>query len=287
LQQLEPASLVVRQGGASFAQNRRKGQGGVDHDVPILEVRSLDGKPRAILFGYACHNLTLPPSSCRYCGDYCGYAQAIVEQHFRGAIALFMAGAGADQDPVPRGTLELAQAHGRALAEVILQKLAEPGRGVKGKLRVAFAEAPLDFRPLPSPQELEADLRSDDPPRRNKAKFMLTALEQKQTFPASYPCPVHVVQFGSELLLIALGGEPVAEFARRFKSEFSGPLVWVAGYSNDTFGYVPTRQVQREGGYEGNRSVFWSAFPTAFTETVEERVTSTVRRLVERVRTSH
>jgi neutral ceramidase len=60
------------------------------------------------------------------------------------------------------------------------------------------------------------------------------------------------------------------------------PLVWVAGYCNDMFGYLPTRRVQSEGGYEGGRANLWSSIPAPFTEDVEDRVTDAVRRLVDR-----
>ena len=53
----------------------------------------------------------------------------------------------------------------------------------------------------------------------------------------------------------------------------SSPLVWVAGYCNDMFGYVPTRRVQAEGGYEGGRANLWSWIPAPFTDDVEDRIT--------------
>jgi hypothetical protein len=56
--------------------------------------------------------------------------------------------------------------------------------------------------------------------------------------------------------------------------------VWVAGYANDMFGYVPTAGVLRGGGYEGTRSVLWSALPAPFAENTEERVLAAVDRLV-------
>jgi hypothetical protein len=93
-----------------------------------------------------------------------------------------------------------------------------------------------------------------------------------------------VLQFGNELLLIALGGEPVVEFARRFKRDFAGPLVWVVGYSNDMFGYLPTVEVQRAGGYEGGRATLWSALPMPVAETTEDRIVEAVDRLVGNVR---
>jgi hypothetical protein len=88
------------------------------------------------------------------------------------------------------------------------------------------------------------------------------------------------------LLLIALSGEPVVDWALLLKREFQGPRfphVWVAGYCNDMFGYVPTRRVQAEGGYEAGRASLWSSIPAPFTTDLEDRIAMTVHRLVQRV----
>ena len=276
----QPVDLSAHRAQAAFAHNRRSPGGPVDREVPVLKATGTDGRVRAVLFGYACHNLTLPPSFCQYHGDYAGVAQRCLEAAHPGATALFLAGAGADQDPVPAGTLAMAEEHGRTLAGAVAASLAGPGTPVAGGLGSSFEEVLLDFMPLPAREELEAEAHSAEPPRQRKAKFLLAALAENRPLPTSYPCPVQVLRFGQELLLIALGGEPVAEYALKFKAEFAGPLVWVAGYANDMFGYVPTRQVQIEGGYEAGRAMLWSALPSRFTETVEERVVDTVRRLV-------
>ena len=285
--QLASATLHVHQARAGFAANRRSPGGPVDHEVPIVAVHRPDETLLAILFGYACHNLTLPPTCCEYHGDYAGVAQVLLEKQFEGATALFLAGAGADQNPSPRGSLELAQLHGSALATAVAQRLSQNARAISGSLRVAFEEAKLDLQPLPSPEILRADLASDDPPRRRKAGYLLAALTGKRPLANRVACPVQVLQLGSELLLIALGGEPVADYAQRFKADFAGPLVWVAGYSNDLFGYLPSRRIQQEGGYEGGRATLWSALPTPLAETAEERVVETVRRLVTVERQTH
>lgn len=287
LRRLDPASLRVTRARADFAENRRSPQGTTDHDVPVLSVTGRDGKPLAILFGYACHNLTLPPTFCEYHGDYAGVAQAQLEQQFPGATALFLAGAGADQDPTPRGEVENAQRHGAALADAVrdaLSRAANENGEIPGPLRVAWEEVALDLLPLPSAETLQADLRSDDPPRRRKAEYLLAAQSSNRLLATTQACPVQVVRLGDELLLIALGGEPVADFAQRFKAEYAGPLVWVAGYSNDMFGYLPTQRVQREGGYEGGRAALWSALPAALADSAEVRVVAAVRRLVGRTR---
>jgi neutral ceramidase len=137
----------------------------------------------------------------------------------------------------------------------------------------------LELQALPSREALERDAQSEDAPRRRKAQYILAGLAENQPLATNQPCPIQVVQFGSDLLLIALGGEPVADFALQFKREFAPRRVWVAGYSNDMFGYVPTRRVQQEGGYEGGRAALWSAVPMPVGESTEDRVVETVRRL--------
>lgn len=88
---------------------------------------------------------------------------------------------------------------------------------------------------------------------------------------------------------MALPGEVVVDSSLRLKRELGsrksdGPRVWIAGYSNHVFGYLPSRRVLREGGYEGGRAMIYSAYPGPFTESVEERVVDKVRELAEQVR---
>src|SRR6185312_15271014 len=59
---LEPAQILSGHGEALFARNRRDPAltyRPVDNDVPLLKVGTADGKIKALLFGYACHNTTL------------------------------------------------------------------------------------------------------------------------------------------------------------------------------------------------------------------------------------
>jgi hypothetical protein len=65
--------------------------------------------------------------------------------------------------------------------------------------------------------------------------------------PATYAYPVQVVQLGCELTVVALGGEAVVDYSLRLKRELGGlGAVWVAAYSNDVPGYIPTERVLRE-----------------------------------------
>ena len=98
---------------------------------------------------------------------------------------------------------------------------------------------------------------------------------------------MQVLAFGDDVLLIAIGGETVVDYALRAKKQYKragGPAIWVAGYSNDVFGYLPSLRVLKEGGYEGGGHMVYTKFPGPFTETVEERIFEAVERLVKQVK---
>jgi hypothetical protein len=282
---MKPARLYARKTKAAFASNRRKVSHGVDHDVPILEARDDAGNTRAIVFSYACHNTSLDPMDGQYSGDWAGFAQAQLERDHPGAAALFVTGAAADQNPDPRYKVEISRQFGAQLADAVQASRDQGEVEIDGPIDVACAEAPLPYESSPSRAQLEANLTTDDEPLKTKSRYLLRALDEGRPFPPTYPCPVHVVRFGRQLLLVAIGGEPVIEYAHMIKQQFAGAadVVWVAGYCNDMFGYVPTRAVLSEGGYEGGRSVLWSALPMPFTAEAEDRVMDTVRQLVNKV----
>jgi len=286
LSNLRPATLTARETQATFAINRRKTVShGVDHHVPVLDVAAPDGSRIAVLFGYACHNTVLEPHDCRFCGDWAGFAQEYLQRAFPGATALFVTGAAADQHAEPRYTVEYSQQYGRELADAVATSIRSgDGRNVSGPMRIASEEVPLPFEPMPLRAQLEANLAGDDEPLKIKSRYLLRMLDQRNSFEPTYPCPLQVVRFGEELLMLAIGGEPVVDYAHRMRREFAGPVVWVAGYCNDMFGYVPTRAVLSEGGYEGGRSVLWSYLPAPFAAETEDRVMDAARRLVKQVK---
>lgn len=292
---LAPAQIGYSHARAGFAMNRRlptdKGfqnspypEGPVDHDVPVLRVESADGKTlRAVLFGYACHNTTL--SLYDICGDYAGFAQQDLEAAHPEMIALFLNGCSGDQNPYPRGKLEQAQQHGRALANAVEAALLPKPRPVGGPLRTAFKDITLDFAPPPTREQLTQQLDAKDKGDQRKAKLLLEQLDKDGRIRSTYTYPIQVVQFGGDLTLVALAGETVVDFSLRLKRELTGPAaVWVAGYSNDVFGYVPSLRVLNEGGYEAGGAFRFSALPGPFAPTVEERIVTTVHELVKQVR---
>lgn len=265
----QPARLRAGEGQAAFAANRRTQytpDGPVDHAVPVLCVERPDGALVGVLFAYACHNTTLQAESVHFHGDYAGVAQAELERRHPGVVAMYMAGCGADSNPSPRGTMALVERHGRALADAVdaTRAVATP---LSGTLRAAFGEAVLPYAPAPDASTWQARLDDENVHVRRHARLMLDSLARDGRLPTSEPAPVHVLRLGA-LTLVALSGEVVVDYAHRIKQTY-GARVWVAGYCDTVFGYVPSHRVLREGGYEGGGAMLYYGRPGPFAEPIE------------------
>ena len=74
------------------------------------------------------------------------------------------------------------------------------------------------------------------------------------------------------LKFIALTGEPVVDYALRFKSELGWNNTWVSGYNNELLCYLPFERVLSEGGYEGTEGMAEYRHPTTFAPGLEGRI---------------
>jgi hypothetical protein len=292
LKDLAPANLWFGNGRATFAINRRektpKGviigenpAGPVDPDVPVLKVTAPDGKLRAVLFGYACHNTTLTGQFYRISGDYAGFAQIALEEANPGATALFVMLCGGDQNPHPRSTLELARQHGGELAAEVNRVLGEKLTRVRGATHAAFQITELGFAPQ-SREGFEARLQETNVYRVRHAKAMLRLYDDGNPI-RRYSYPVQAIQFGKDLTFVALGGEVVVDYALRIKREFGSKGVIIAGYSNDVMSYIPSLRVLKEGGYEASDSMIYYGLPGPYDEQVEDHIMTTVWQVMKRV----
>lgn len=276
----QPARLRTAQGTATFAANRRTQftpDGPVDHAVPVLAIDRPDGTLAGLVFGYACHNTTLPAEVVEWHGDYAGVAQAELERRHAGVTAMYVAGCGADANPKPRGTVALVEQHGRSLADAVDAVLggATP---VSGSLRAAFANASLAYAPAPDAATWKTKLTDENVYVQRHAKLMLDLLARGEQLPAAEPAPVHVVRLGS-LTFVTLSGEVVVDYALAIKRKY-GDRVWVAGYTDTVAGYVPSLRVLTEGGYEGGGAMLYYGRPGPFAESVEASLLSQVDALM-------
>jgi hypothetical protein len=286
-----PVTLSAGVGSAGFAVNRRenkeadvpalreKGQlkGPTDHAVPVLAARDPQGKLKGVVFGYACHATVL--SFQKWCADYPGFAQIELEKAHPGAVALFWAGCGADQNPLPRRSVELARGYGKQLADAVDAVLAKPMAPVGPAASATYREVALPLHEIPSREALLKQAESQNKYEAARAKLLLKQLEAPAGIPADYPYPVQTWKLG-RVTWVLLGGEVVVDYALRLKRELT-PDLWVAGYANDVMAYIPSARVLKEGGYEGATSMLYYGLPSVWGPEVEERIVAEVRRQVQ------
>jgi hypothetical protein len=236
----------------------------------------------AVLFGYACHTATLGGQFYRYNGDYAGFAQIAFEQAHPGANAMFIAGCGGDINPDPRGTLELAEQHGKSLASAVEQLLAGELHPVRGPLAVAFGRVELPFVDPPTKEELQKRVGEGNVHDQRLTEVLIKRIDRQGSLETALACPVHVVKFGEDLSFIAIGGEVVVDYALRLRKEFDGERIWVAGYCDEVSAYIPSKRVLAEGGYEAGGAMKYFGWHGPFKPGVEDRVIEFVRKLKER-----
>ncbi len=284
------ARVQTGSGKATFAVNRRdnvqlkaaelraKGTlvGPSDHDVPVLTVREPEsGKIRAILFGYACHATTVGFNEWN--GDYPGYAQAALEESHPGAVALFWAGCGADQNPLPRRTVAYAEKYGTELAASVDSVIRGAMPVLAPTLSTAYREIDAPLAKLPTREEIGANLKSTNRFEVARAKLLQRQMEKKGALNGTYPYPIGHWKLGGEIDFVILGGEVVVDYALRLKREMTGPKTWVAGYANDVMAYIPSLRVLKEGGYEGGGSNVYYGLPGLWDESVEDMIIKAVK----------
>lgn len=292
-----PARLEYAEGKADFAINRREEtpqgfkiglnpKGPTDHAVPVLKVTDTQSnRAVALMFGYACHNTTLGAEQLKICGDYAGYAQAEIEKKNPGTVAMFVTGCAGDQNPNPRGTIELAKKHGESLANAVNSAISGKTKPVSGALKTIHSEPILHFAGPVDRYSYQARLSEKGGPRDAHARRMINILAAGNVIDRFYPYPIQVLAFGDDLLMVALAGEVVVDYSLNIKAKHARPgrSVWVSAYANDVFGYVPNTRILKEGGYEGGEAFYYSNFPTPLASDTERIILDEVRRMIDQV----
>jgi neutral ceramidase len=286
---IAPSSVRWTIGKATFAVNRRNNsegqvpklreqnalQGPVDHDVPVLVVKGADGKLRAIVAGYACHATVL--SGYEVSADWPGAFQNEFERRHPGTIAMYWEGCGGDQNPLPRRSVELMNIYGRELADSVDAVLEGELTPVPPELETEYEEIALPFATLPTRAELQTEA-AGMPPRSRWASYLLAKWDREGDPKTTYPYPVQAWRLGPDLTWIFLGGEVVVDYSLRLKSELD-ERIWVASYANDVMGYIASRRVLAEGGYEGAESRIPYGLPAVWDPKIEQQIVDAVHQV--------
>lgn len=283
----QAARVSWGKGKLTFAANRRviedgiwKGfgvqkDGPVDHSFPMMKIEDADKKLIAIFANYACHCTTLGGNFNRVHGDWAGVAQEEIEKRHPGATALIAIGCGADQNPEPRGELDMAVAHGKAVADEVDRLLGTELQHLPKYPTVIYNEIRLPLETPPDrsvwEEQVEKKLRGH-----HFAKGMLEKLDRGEPLDTDVPCPIQSWSFGEDLAMVFLAGEVVVDYAHRLYREFDADRLWINAYSNDVPCYIPSRRIHAERGYEVDYSMVYYGKPARLTAGVEDQIAEEV-----------
>ena len=287
---LQAAELSWGQGFVPFVMNRRQRtadgirlnpnpSGHVDRSLPCLEVKGQNEDLIATLFQVACHNTTLTAKNYALCSDFAGFAQLHIEEAYPGSNAMFMTGCAGNANPYPRGTLEIAADHGRTVGQEVCRLLSQELSPVRGPLSVKRADARLSMQASRPIEELEKIAVAGPNWLKVNARKMAEALKAGDSLPKHFEAPISVWLFADDLTLVGLSGEVVSGYALAIQNAIGHRNLWIASYCHDYFGYLPTAQIVRDGGYETrglSNGLGW------FYEKAEEEMTQAVAELAKR-----
>ena len=178
---MQPANLSFGQGLAGVAVNRRR-TGNPDYpnvtdpDLPVLAVRKANGNILAIVFGYACHNTTLDDNLIS--GDWAGYAQSETQAKYPGATAMFVQNCGADANPLPRHSEQLAKMYGAIIATAVGEVVAGKMAAVDGVIATVLREVEIPFETPPTRAEFEARTNKGIEMERRHARMMIEQIDR-------------------------------------------------------------------------------------------------------------
>ncbi len=231
-----PAAMAYRMGTAEgLARNRVTPGGWVDTDCVVIGVyRPHAREPIAVVVNFSAHPTTLGTWNMQVSADYPGVVVRALEDHFPGAVGLFVAGAVGDQAPVASGEgFDRAESFGRTLAQRAAELLGdvEPTapREVRGvEERIALPPAQVRLGRLMLPRWLGGQFVDDD--------ATLSVVRLGTTAFIGVPCDL-TADLGAALKTAARsrGLEPV-----------------IVGFANDYIGYCVSKVLYEAKQYESS-----------------------------------
>lgn len=272
-------------GGKTWAPNP---QGSYDTHTPVIHVTPHRGGRQIVITSHACH----PTSSgavWKWTPDYPGAFRDRIAKLLGGdARGMFAMGCGGDakvtQSDPRTGVLAFgndprhARAAGRKLADAVGAAISRQTlRAAAPMLRCGAANGHLTMRRTFSRRRIEQLAVGD----RNShetwwARQMIAMPRTNDRFPYG----TVAWQFGDDLTMLFLEGEVCSGLAPLARNLAKTPDALAFAYTNAVDAYIPTRQIVREGGYEGERShrAFFMYGP--FTDKIEQEFQRVVRKAV-------
>lgn len=236
----------------------------------------IDGqkKVKAVLWSYACHPTSFPMQE-HISADFPGIVRADIRSSSEADIpVVFLQGlAGDKRAPETGGNISLKGRICRCIGgphfgKFDMKTYQEWAQSLSKDVINAFnnKEAWKTISPDLSAQRIQIDI----------AKIIDGATPQKSFY-------IQNIQLADDLNIISMSAEPVSDYEDIIQQELSlnPENVISIGYTDDVFGYLPTKKMSEEGGYEAEG--FFDAFNLngAFTTDFEAHIRKGLHELSE------
>jgi hypothetical protein len=270
-----PCDVVTSRGQVDLAIDRRKKPTKhVDPTVWSIGFRDRnDGRFVAAVLNYAMHPVSLGHVERRVSPDWCGgasasLAQALASDSGKPPVVLVANGACGNVNPPFHGaSREQVFDWGKQVADAVADTL-----GTAGPQR----DATLDVRSITVPMPLDT-LDADGIDR--LADRMINEVAPTTAWPRQFTQAVtawratlkplvaagggrthdielHAARIG-DVTVLGVNGEMFARFTDDLRRAVGDERIFVVGYANAGFGYIPTREAYAEGGYEVETAHFF------------------------------
>jgi hypothetical protein len=301
----QPARIAIGAGAdPGIARNRRRPDGPTDPTLPVIAIRTPQGRPIATLVSYACHPVVLGANNRRWTADYPGVVRSEIERRQPGTLALFLTGCTGDANighsahasfnPGANAarTFENAERIGRRIADCAL---AAPLADSDGGAAIASREVTIAFRRREAAPaaELAATWRREqagaDPVRQAMLAGWIRWAEAglpDQASGLTRTVRVSALRWGGAEI-IALPAENFAATAHRIRRAIGNPAAMVIAYADDTFGYIPTSEEFPAGGYEVEEAHRYYGMPATVAPGTAEALADAAADLILGLRAGH
>ena len=254
---LEPASIAFGTGMSMANINRRakdvnghvflglNPDGPTDRQINLIRLQHTNGSPIAVIANYAMHGTAMSGANLSVSGDAPGTVSAYVEQKV-GAPVLYVNGAAGNMAPIYSVYPDPKSAH-LTQFNVLL--------GDRILAALNSMEAPL------TDVSLSVDEKTIETRRKDGLEWPAELAEFSRTEAdgtALVRLPVRFLKINNTLIWSA-PIELFCEMAIAVRNQSPFEHTFYFGYTNGWFGYLPTSEAFKEGGYEPKTSVFTGA----------------------------
>jgi hypothetical protein len=267
--QSEQCRVVCASAALELAIHRRgPASAHTDPVVWAIGFRRDDGTFAAAVVNYAMHPVALGSSEERISPDWCGAAAHAVHATLPGKpITLITNGAAGNLNPPTVGVppLEVARM-GRAIGHAAANALKSSIDATNSPLRVKSISVPLPLDSLDTAgvhKTVHSTIASIQPGWEWETIFQyaVSAWGSEMTRQVEggggreASIEIQAIQLG-DLNIVAINGELFSRFTQLVRQR-SGRKLFVVGYANAAFGYIPSREAYEEGGYEVDQAHFF------------------------------